>query len=93
MPVSKALTSPEQTLARTNIRKAIGTQIVRLRQREGLTQEALALAAGWSRNQLIFVEHGERGIQIERLYELAEALGVTVHDLLPVNLGEALPEG
>ncbi len=47
-----------------------------------MTQEQLALASGVTRNVLIDVEHGKRGILYERLYDLADALGVDVAELL-----------
>lgn len=48
-----------------------------------MTQEALALRSGVTRNVLIGVEHGRRGLLYERLFDLADALGVTAKDLLP----------
>jgi transcriptional regulator with XRE-family HTH domain len=48
----------------------------------GLTQEALALESGLSRNQLVELEHGRRGGLFERLDDLADALGVPVADLV-----------
>lgn len=47
-----------------------------------MTQEALALESGVTRNVLIDVEFGRRGLLYERLYDLADALGVPVNDLL-----------
>jgi transcriptional regulator with XRE-family HTH domain len=47
-----------------------------------LTQEALALESGVTRNVLIHVEHGKRGLLFERLYDIADVLGVTAGDLL-----------
>lgn len=52
------------------------------RMRAGLTQEALALECGLSRNQLIEVEHGRRGLLFERLDDLASTLGVNASDLM-----------
>jgi prevent-host-death family protein len=40
------------------------------------TQETLALRSGVTRNVLIDVEHGKRGILYERLVDIAEALEV-----------------
>lgn len=53
-----------------------------LRLERGLTQEALALESGVTRNVLIHVEHGKRGLLFERLYDIAEVLGVPASDLL-----------
>lgn len=64
-------------------RETVGQRIRTLRLQENLTQESLALEAGMSRDNLIKVEHGRRGITFERLYDLASALGVPVSHLLP----------
>ncbi|BCO52467.1 hypothetical protein MINTM003_29080 [Mycobacterium paraintracellulare] len=47
-----------------------------------MTQEALALRSGVTRNVLIDVEHGRRGLLYERLFDIAEALQVPVNELL-----------
>ncbi len=47
-----------------------------------MTQEALALSSGVTRNVLIDVEHGRRGLLYERLVDIAQALGVPAGDLL-----------
>ena len=54
----------------------------RLRLEAGLTQEALALESGLSRNHLIELEHGRRGVLFERLEDLAVVLGVPSSALL-----------
>lgn len=46
-----------------------------------MTQEALALRSGVTRNVLIDVEHGKRGILYERLIDIADALDVPVGEL------------
>jgi transcriptional regulator with XRE-family HTH domain len=65
----------------------VGANIVALRTERGLTQEALALRSGISRNVLIDVEHGRRGLLYERLFDLAEALDVSVVALLQQQRG------
>ena len=65
----------------------VGANIVALRTERGLTQEALALRSGISRNVLIDVEHGRRGLLYERLFDLAEALDVSVAALLQEQNG------
>jgi transcriptional regulator with XRE-family HTH domain len=47
-----------------------------------MSQETLALKSGVSRNMIIQVEWGQRGIMTERLGDLAEVLGVEASDLL-----------
>lgn len=63
-------------------RRAVGERIRSLRIEGGLTQEALALKCGVTRNVLIDVEHGRRGLLYERLFDIADALGVRPGDLL-----------
>ena len=62
-------------------RVALGKRIRSLRQERGLSQESLALESGLSRNMLIQVEWGQRGLLAERLGDIAEVLGVKVSDL------------
>jgi transcriptional regulator with XRE-family HTH domain len=53
-----------------------------LRVNRGLTQEALALQSGVTRNVLIDVESGKRGLLFERLFDLADVLGVPAGELM-----------
>ncbi|MDR2564456.1 MAG: helix-turn-helix domain-containing protein [Bifidobacteriaceae bacterium] len=63
-------------------REHLGRRIRSLRLERGLSQEALGLECGLSRNMLIGVEWGKRGLMFERLEDIAEALGVTLQDLV-----------
>lgn len=60
----------------------MGARIVELRIEKGMTQAQLSLKSGVSRNIIIDVEFGRRGLLYERLGDLAKALGVTASDLL-----------
>lgn len=60
----------------------MGSNVRRLRLERSLTQEALALESGLSRNQLIELEHGRRGVLFERLDDLARVLQVSVAALV-----------
>ena len=60
----------------------MGARIRALRLERGLSQESLALESGVARNQLIQTEHGRRGVLIERVYDIAEALGVSVSEIV-----------
>jgi transcriptional regulator with XRE-family HTH domain len=53
-----------------------------LRIERGLTQEEVALTSGVTRPLLVQVEHGQRGLLYERLFDIAEALGVPVSALM-----------
>jgi transcriptional regulator with XRE-family HTH domain len=63
-------------------RERLGRRIRSLRLERGLSQEALGLECGLSRNMLIGVEWGKRGLMFERLEDIADALGVTLEDLV-----------
>ena len=63
-------------------RGVVGANIRAQRLRRGLSQEELALRSGVTRNVLIDVEHGRRGLLYERLFDLAEALQIPVARLL-----------
>ncbi|CAN5555518.1 helix-turn-helix transcriptional regulator [soil metagenome] len=82
MPTRPSQNNPDRVAAWERTRRSVGANIVALRTERGLTQEALALSSGISRNVLIDVEHGRRGLLYERLFDLAEALEVPVAALL-----------
>jgi DNA-binding XRE family transcriptional regulator len=63
-------------------RGVVGANIRDLRIKRGMTQEDLALHSGVTRNVLIDVEHGRRGLLYERLFDIAVALGVPVAKLV-----------
>lgn len=54
----------------------------------GRSQKTLALRSGVTRNVLIDVELGRRGLLYARLFDLAEVLGVTAAELLADAAGE-----
>jgi transcriptional regulator with XRE-family HTH domain len=59
-----------------------GERVRLLRQARGLSQEALALAAGLDRTYIGGVERGERNISLLNIQKIAQALGVSLADLL-----------
>ncbi|MFV8160551.1 helix-turn-helix domain-containing protein [Mycobacterium sp. 134] len=91
MPTRPSQTDPERAELWAQRRQAVGQRIRNLRIERGLTQEALALESGVTRNVLIHVEHGKRGLLFERLYDLAEVLGIPAGDLLVDETGPKLP--
>lgn len=82
VPTRPSQNNPERVAHWERRRKAVGARIRELRTARGMTQEALALQSGVTRNVLIDVEHGRRSLLYERLFDLADALDVTAADLL-----------
>jgi transcriptional regulator with XRE-family HTH domain len=82
VPTRPSQTDPKRAAAWARRRHETGSRIRALRQERGLTQEQLALLSGVTRNVLIDVELGKRGLLYERLFDLADGLGVTAAQLL-----------
>jgi transcriptional regulator with XRE-family HTH domain len=61
--------------------KRFGDRVRILRQRIGLSQEALAARAGIHRTYMGGVERGERNICLKNIIRLAAALGVHPREL------------
>ena len=87
MPTRRDKVDPDQQKRWAESRRRVGANIRRLRLERGLTQEALALESGLSRNQLIELEHGRRGVLFERLDDLAVVLQVDAGTLLKSHGG------
>jgi transcriptional regulator with XRE-family HTH domain len=64
------------------ILKLFGERVRVLRQARGISQEALALAAGLDRTYVGGVERGERNISLINIHKIAQALDVSLGDLL-----------
>lgn len=63
-------------------RMVFAQNLRRVRQQQGLSQEALADLAGLHRTYVGSVERGERNISIDNMETLADALRVSLLDLL-----------
>lgn len=79
-------TRPSQTLLEDRQRwekrrQQVGLRIRELRLQRELTQESLALEAKLSRNMVIGIEWGRKSVAYERLWDIADVLGVDVLDL------------
>jgi transcriptional regulator with XRE-family HTH domain len=64
-----------------------GERVRVLRQARGLSQEALALAAGLDRTYIGGVERGERNISLLNIQKIAQALDVSPDYLLKFEQG------
>lgn len=62
--------------------QALGRQVRRFRDAQGLSQEELAARSGLHRNYIGGIERGERNAGILTLYRLAAALGVKCANLV-----------
>ncbi|MCO8113938.1 helix-turn-helix domain-containing protein [Acinetobacter lwoffii] len=62
---------------------AFGQLVRKHRKEKNISQEKLALLCSLDRSYMGRIERGEVNITIERLYELAKALEIDVHKLLP----------
>ena len=65
-----------------DMRKLVGGNVRRIRQKKGLTQEQLAEISGFSQQYISGLEQGRRNPTVVTLYELASALGVSPLDLV-----------
>lgn len=82
MPTRPSQNDPKRVVAWERRRRQVGTRIQRLRIDRELTIEQLALMSGVSRNVLMDVEHGKRGLLYERLFDIAMVLGVNTAELV-----------
>jgi transcriptional regulator with XRE-family HTH domain len=77
--------------------RRFGRRVKLLRVDRGLSQEQLGEAAGMHRTFVGRLERGETGVNVDRLPDLARALGVAEHELIPRrpeldrDLGQAEP--
>lgn len=85
MPKARDQSDPERVAHWVRVRTLVGQRIREIRTSRGLTQEALALRSGFSRNLLVDVELGKSGLLYERLFDLAAALDVAPHEFLNVG--------
>jgi transcriptional regulator with XRE-family HTH domain len=67
-------------------RRRLGERIRRLRQAEGLSQEAFAERCDLHRTYVGAIERGERNFAIDNLEKIAAALGLSLSDLLDFSV-------
>lgn len=64
---------------------AFGQLVRKHRKEKNISQEKLALLCNIDRSYMGRIERGEVNITLEKLYDLAKALEVNLHDLLPMS--------
>jgi transcriptional regulator with XRE-family HTH domain len=65
--------------------QGVGRQVKRLREAKGWSQTRFAVEAGMSVSGISMIENGHRNLSTATLAKLAEALGVEVRDLFPLE--------
>ncbi|MEO1168734.1 MAG: helix-turn-helix transcriptional regulator [Pseudomonadota bacterium] len=65
-----------------DMRKVVGTNFAKLRQKKGLTQEVAAERSGFSQSYIGWLERGKRNPTVISLYLLAEAVDAMPGDLV-----------
>jgi transcriptional regulator with XRE-family HTH domain len=81
VPTRPSQTPVEQLQRWEKRRQQVGARIRELRLLRDLTQESLALEAQLSRNMVIGIEWGRKSVAYERLWDIADVLGVDILDL------------
>ncbi|MFJ9580685.1 helix-turn-helix domain-containing protein [Streptomyces sp. NPDC101191] len=73
--------APDDTAALLARRQAFGRRLKDLRVRAGLSQAQLAESADMNRVFYVGVEGGRRNVSLDKVFALADALGVDVGEL------------
>lgn len=69
-------------MTKESVKFQLGQAVRRVRESKGMTVEELALQAGIDRGNLSKMETGKMGITMERLFDLAECLGLSASELM-----------
>ena len=71
---------------------AVGVVISRLRKERKLSQEVLSGLAGLARSHLAMIESGNKKANLETIWKIANALGITPNELVNLIEEEILSE-
>lgn len=88
--MAKLPKNPEN-IERDELLDAVGHRIKLARQNAKLTQKELGEILGAPQSWIHLMEDGQQNLQLKSLRKIAQALGVSIRDLLPESL-EAGPE-
>ncbi|MGE6572450.1 helix-turn-helix domain-containing protein [Psychrobacter namhaensis] len=61
---------------------AFGKRVREARKSKGISQERLAEMAGIDRSYMGNIERGEKNITLKKAYEICDALGIEIRDLV-----------
>ncbi|MFK3990660.1 helix-turn-helix domain-containing protein [Psychrobacter sp. NPDC064578] len=61
---------------------AFGKRIREVRKSKGISQERLAEMAGIDRSYMGNIERGEKNVTLKKAYEICDALGIEIQDLV-----------
>ncbi|MGA4440557.1 helix-turn-helix domain-containing protein [Psychrobacter celer] len=61
---------------------AFGKRVREVRKGKGISQEKLAEMAGIDRSYMGNIERGEKNVTLKKVYEICDALGVDINDLV-----------
>lgn len=61
---------------------AFGRRVREVRKGKGISQERLAEMAGIDRSYMGNIERGEKNVTLKKVYEICDALGVDINDLV-----------
>ena len=67
----------------TRFVRQFGASVRSIREARGISQEALADAAGLHRTHVSLIERGLRSVRLDTVAQLARALGVQPSELMP----------
>jgi len=76
-------------MTKDELKKKIGQRIVELRKQKGWSQSDLARACEKDRQAMEILENGKVNLTIYSLYEIAQALEVSLSNLVDVSEGES----
>ena len=75
------MAKPSPTHAGTPVLVDLGQRIRTVREKQGLSQESVALASGIDRSYYGGIERGEHNVAVVNLDKIAIALGISLKDL------------
>ncbi len=80
-----------ETLTAQTPERAFGAALRQLRRARGLSQEGLALAAGYDRSYIGEVERGEKSPSLRTVFRLARVVGVSPSALIAAAEAQLTP--